>query len=210
MNSSKFVLTFYNKTMRGLRFFRLSQLIERLFGPKVAEFFDNFGFYFVIAFFTILALILIYLWFDFFKDIVRRLRKKPIQPKESVEEVSINLKKESLKKFFIVLLILIILIFVVGLILSNQVDCEQVIEVYSNQMENYLNKFTESNANRNNSLTLAYVYEMIKITEDHNQFLLDNQSCITEGVEFSDLNSLNSLLINLKAAEIQLIANLNS
>ena len=210
MNGSKFVLTFYNKTMRGLRFFRLSQLIERLFGPKVAEFFDNFGFYFVIAFFTILALILIYLWFDFFKDIVRRLRKKPIQPKESVEEVSINLKKESLKKFFIVLLILIILIFVVGLILSNQVDCEQVIEVYSNQMENYLNKFTESNANRNNSLMLAYVYEMIKITEDHNQFLLDNQSCIAEGVEFSDLNSLNSFLINLKAAEIQLIANLNS
>lgn len=205
-----FVHCFYNKTMRGIRFFRLSQLIERLFGPKVAEFFDNFGFYFVIAFFTILALILIYLWFDFFKDIVRRLRKKPIQPKESVEEVSINLKKESLKKFFIVLLILIILIFVVGLILSNQVDCEQVIEVYSNQMENYLNKFTESNANRNNSLTLAYVYEMIKITEDHNQFLLDNQSCIAEGVEFSDLNSLNSLLINLKAAEIQLIANLNS
>tara|TARA_B100001559_G_C16203655_1_gene485589 strand:+ start:54 stop:668 length:615 start_codon:yes stop_codon:yes gene_type:complete len=204
MNGSKFVPTFYNKTMRGFRFFRLSQLIGRLFGPKVAEFFDNFGFYFVIAFFTILALILIYLWFDFFKDIVRRLRKKPIQPEESVEEISINLKKESLRKFFIVLLILIILIFVVGLILSNQVDCQEVNLAFIFQRDAYLEELDQTYFNQI-ALKLVYVNELILLYEEQMQFIENNQNCNSPSY-----GNLNEILIALKAAQIRLIADLNN
>ena len=196
--------------MRGLRFFRLSELLERLFGPKVAEFFDNFGFYFVIAFITVLSLILIYLWFDFFKDIVRRLRRKQIQPKESVEEVSINLKKERLKKFFIVLLILIILIFVVGLVLSNQVDCEDRNATFSQQIGNYSEKALESLNKGQTAVSLSYVNELITEYEYQKQFLEDNKKCISIENPESDINKVSESLIIWKGIQIQLIANLNN
>lgn len=190
--------------MRIFSFLRLSRYIEKVFGPSVAKFFEDFGLYLLIIF----VILILYSWAGLFYSLLKPFRRNSNEDNENKDRYELTISRSILKKVTSIGLIIIALI-IGGFTFSTfQVDCQEVNQDYSEQSLNYLEKVENAAAYRNWSLGLAYINEWIELSEEYKNFLIENQNCITSESEFSNINDLNDLLIQLKAIQLQYTANL--
>jgi len=185
-------------------FLRFSRYIEKVFGPSVAKFFEDFGLYLLIIF----VILILYSWAGLFYSLLKPFRRKTNEVTEDKDKFELTISRSILKKVTSIGLIIIALV-MGGFIFSTfQVDCEEVIQDYLNQSFNYLEKVENAATYDNWSLGLAYINEWIELTEVHKSFLSENQSCISSDSRASDINKVKDDLIQLKAIQLQFTANL--
>ena len=194
--------------MRGLGILRLTQL----FGPKVGQFFAEYGIYIFLLFILFIAIFILYSWFDMFKDLFKFFRRNTSGDSEEVEE-EVDDKAPKFKKI-IKLIIIVTLVFVVLFTVFSayayfSIDCEKIIQEFSENTGEYSSLLLENINKRELSLALAYTNELIDNYENQIIFLNENEQCISNEFEVANLKDVNDTLIQLKAIQLQLIVNLN-
>jgi predicted PurR-regulated permease PerM len=190
--------------MRGLGILRLTQL----FGPKVGQFFAEYGIYIFLIFILFIAIFILYSWFDMFKDLFKFFRRNTSGDSEEVEEEAPKFKK-IIKLIIIVTLVFVVLFTVFSAYAYFSIDCEKIIQEFSEKTGEYSSLLLENINKRELSLALAYTNELIDNYENQIIFLNENEQCISNEFEVANLKDVNDTLIQLKAIQLQLIVNLN-
>ena len=192
--------------MRIFSFLRLSRYIEKVFGPSVAKFFEDFGLYLLIIF----VILIIYSWAGLFYSLLKPFRGKANEDKVDKDKFELTISRSILKKVTSIGLIIIALV-MGGFIFSTfQVDCEEMNAELSQNYKNYTDKALENINQRQYAIALSYVNELVAELEFHQQFLEDNKNCNTNEINSSIISQINEDLIFYRGIQIQLIAILNN
>jgi len=192
--------------MRIFSFLRFSRYIEKVFGPSVAKFFEDFGLYLLIIF----VILIIYSWAGLFYSLLKPFRGKANEDKVDKDKFELTISRSILKKVTSIGLIIIALV-MGGFIFSTfQVDCEEMNAELSQNYKNYTDKALENINQRQYAIALSYVNELVAELEFHQQFLEDNKNCNTNEINSSIISQINEDLIFYRGIQIQLIAILNN
>jgi len=192
--------------MRIFSFLRFSRYIEKIFGPSVAKFFEDFGLYLLIIF----VILIIYSWAGLFYSLLKPFRGKANEDKVDKDKFELTISRSILKKVTSIGLIIIALV-MGGFIFSTfQVDCEEMNAELSQNYKNYTDKALENINQRQYAIALSYVNELVAELEFHQQFLEDNKNCNTNEINSSIISQINEDLIFYRGIQIQLIAILNN
>lgn len=191
--------------MRIFSFLRLSRYIEKVFGPSVAKFFEDFGLYLLIIF----VILILYSWAGLFYSLLKPFRRKINEDTEDKDKFELTISRSILKKVTSIGLIFIALV-VGGFIFSTfQVDCEERNAEFSQNYNNYSSKALENINNNQSAIALSYINELVAELEFQQQFLEDNKKCNSNENYSSNKSQISEDLIFYKGAQIQLIAILN-
>ena len=192
--------------MRIFSFLSLSRYIEKIFGPSVAKFFEDFGLYLLIIF----VILILYSWAGLFYSLLKPFRRKTNEVTEDKDKFELTISRSILKKVTSIGLIIIALV-MGGFIFSTfQVDCEEMNAELSQNYKNYTDKALENINQRQYAIALSYVNELVAELEFHQQFLEDNKNCNTNEINSSIISQINEDLIFYRGIQIQLIAILNN
>jgi len=187
-------------------FLRFSRYIEKVFGPSVAKFFEDFGLYLLIIF----VILILYSWAGLFYSLLKPFRRKTNEVTEDKDKFELTISRSILKKVTSIGLIIIALV-MGGFIFSTfQVDCEEMNAELSQNYKNYTDKALENINQRQYAIALSYVNELVAELEFHQQFLEDNKNCNTNEINSSIISQINEDLIFYRGIQIQLIAILNN
>jgi len=184
--------------MRIFSFLRFSRYIEKIFGPTVAKFFEDFGLYLLILF----VILIIYSWAGLFYSLLKPFRRKTNEDTEDKDKFELTISRSILKKVTIIGLIIIALI-IGGYIFSySQVDCDAEISFYKELLVENENLFPE-NLQENNfynlSVSLVASEKRIEIYKELITFLEKNKKC--NGVEkFIDIKTIENTIFLLESA----------
>lgn len=191
--------------MRIFSFLRFSRYIEKIFGPSVAKFFEDFGLYLLILF----VILILYSWAGLFYSLLKPFRRKSNQDTEDKDKFELTISRSILKKVTSIGLITIALI-MGGFIFSTlQVDCEERNAEFSQNYDNYTDKAIENINNNQPAIALSYVNELVTELEFQQQFLEDNNKCNTSENYSSNKNRISEDIIFYKGIQIGLIAIVN-
>jgi MFS family permease len=194
--------------MRGLRILRLTQL----FGPKVGQFFAEYGIYIFLIFILFIAIFILYSWFDMFKDLFKFFRRNAsggsVEDEEEVDNKTPKFKK-LIKLIIIVTIVFVVLFTVFSAYAYFSIDCEKIIQEFTEKNSEYSILMAENIKKGAVALALAYTNELIDNYENQIIFLNENEQCISNEFEVANLKDVNKSLIQLKAIQLQLIVNLN-
>ena len=151
-----------------------------------------------------------------FKDLFKFFRRNTSGDSEEVEEEvdeEVDDKAPKFKKL-IKLIIIVTLVFVVLFTLFSayayfSIDCEKVIQEFSEKTVEYLSLITEKGNNRQYFMMLAYTNELIDIYENQIIFLNENEQCASNENWYTSSEEIYKSLIEWKAIQLQLTINLN-
>ena len=192
--------------MRIFSFLRFSRYIEKIFGPSVAKFFEDFGLYLLILF----VILIIYSWAGLFYSLLKPFRGKANEVKVDKDKFELTISRSILKKVTSIGLIIIALV-MGGFIFSTfQVDCEERNAEFSQNFNNYTDKALENINNDQSAIALSYINELVTELEFQQQFLEDNKKCNNIENYSSNKNKISEDIIFYRGIQIQLIAILNN
>ena len=192
--------------MRIFSFLRLSRYIEKVFGPSVAKFFEDFGLYLLIIF----VILIIYSWAGLFYSLLKPFRRKTNEDTEDKEKFELTISRSILKKVTSIGLIFIALV-IGGFIFSYlQVDCDDEISFYKELLETNINLFPENPQSNNYydlSVSLVASEKRIEIYKEFITFLEKNEKC--NGVEeFISIKEIENMIFEWEGVVVLLKATL--
>jgi len=192
--------------MRIFSFLRLSRYIEKVFGPSVAKFFEDFGLYLLILF----VILILYSWAGLFYSLLKPFRRKTNEDTEDKEKFELTISRSILKKVTSIGLIFIALV-IGGLIFSYlQVDCDDEISFYKELLETNINLFPENPQSNNYydlSVSLVASEKRIEIYKEFITFLEKNEKC--NGVEeFISIKEIENMIFEWEGVVVLLKATL--
>lgn len=186
--------------MRSLRFIRLSQIIEKIFGPTVANFFNDIGIYIALAFIGFFVLYLLFSWLGLIRQLIFGISKfLKLKTSKSPDDLVENNNK-STKKIFKIFISGILLFFFVLVLVSLLIpeNCSDTLNYHSTNIAIYSELRNEKNTEIaynikslvDNELLDDYLaeYEIINTSlnneyESVNEFLVSNPNCIETNVD---------------------------
>lgn len=192
--------------MRIFSFLRFSRYIEKVFGPTVAKFFEDFGLYLLIIF----VILILYSWAGLFYSLLKPFRRKTNEDTEDKDKFELTISRSILKKVTSIGLIFIALV-IGGFIFSDlQVDCDDEISFYKELLETNINLFPE-NPQANNfydlSVSLVASEKRIEIYKEFITFLEKNKKC--NGVEeFINIKEIENMIFEWEGVVVLLKATL--
>lgn len=192
--------------MRIFSFLRFSRYIEKVFGPTVAKFFEDFGLYLLIIF----VILILYSWAGLFYSLLKPFRRKTNEDTEDKDKFELTISRSILKKVTSIGLIFIALV-IGGFIFSDlQVDCDDEISFYKELLETNINLFPE-NPQANNfydlSVSLVASEKRIEIYKEFITFLEKNKKC--NGVEeFINIKEIENMIFVWEGVVVLLKATL--
>jgi len=192
--------------MRIFSFLRLSRYIEKVFGPSVAKFFEDFGLYLLILF----VILILYSWAGLFYSLLKPFRRKTNEDTEDKEKFELTISRSILKKVTSIGLIFIALV-IGGFIFSYlQVDCDDEISFYKELLETNINLFPENPQSNNYydlSVSLVASEKRIEIYKEFITFLEKNEKC--NGVEeFISIKEIENMIFEWEGVVVLLKATL--